>query len=91
MAQVSDGDSNDAENKSNYGNSMLVMMLAFVIVFFIIIVMYVKASTGKNRKPVLSMVLGYVLFWLVLCIFLTAFIGRKKYERGTVDLKQKII
>ena len=91
MAQVSDGDSKDVENKSNYGNSMLVMMLAFVIVFFIIIVMYVKASTGKNRKPVLSMVLGYVLFWLVLCIFLTAFIGRKKYERGTADLKQKII
>lgn len=44
----------------------------------------------KSRKPVLFMVLGYVLFWLFLCVFLTVFIGRKKYERGVFDLKQKI-
>ena len=53
--------------------------------------MFNRYKRFKNRKPVLSMVLGYVLFWLVLCIFLTAFIGRKKFERGAADLKQKII
>ena len=53
--------------------------------------MFNRYKRFKIRKPVLSMVLGYVLFWLALCIFLTAFIGKKKYERGTADLKQKIM
>ena len=53
--------------------------------------MFKRYKKFKSRKPVLCMVMGYVLLWIILCVFLTVVIGKRKYESGVNELKSQLI
>jgi|GEM_PF-1931022 len=51
--------------------------------------MFERFKNFRNRKPVLFMVIGYVVLWIFCCLVLTELIGKRQFELYTDEYKKK--
>ena len=52
--------------------------------------MFKKFRSFKNRKPVLFMVIGYAVLWILCCAILTELIGKRQFELYAQDYKAEV-
>ena len=49
-----------------------------------------KAESGNRKKPVLFMVVGYGVLWLLLCLILTSVLGKKHMEMKAAEAEKRL-
>ena len=52
--------------------------------------MFKRIKSFRNKKPVLSMIFGYAIIWIICCLVLTRIIGKDKFELYAKDYQSKV-
>ncbi|MBO4781723.1 MAG: HAMP domain-containing histidine kinase [Lachnospiraceae bacterium] len=52
--------------------------------------MFRRFRNFKSRKPVLFMVIGYAILWIICCAVLTELIGKRQFELYAQDYKDEV-